>query len=118
MPVVVARRPERLAGVLVSSSISTSAHIPVIAQMLKTYRGSPDAYLYGPVCIDRQERGQGLAERLFSLLKMELPGREGILFIRRDNAASIRAHQQKLEMDVRGVFSVDGVGYAVLSYNA
>ena len=116
MPVVLGRRPDRLAGVLVSSSIPAVAHVPLIARMLETYRGGADAYVYGPICVDARDRGGGLAEALFVLLKAELPGREGILFIRRDNTASIRTHQQKLNMKSRGTFALDGVDYLVLSY--
>ena len=83
----------------------------MITQMLNTYRGGPDAYIYGPICIDRRKRGQGLAERLLQYLKSELPGREGILFIRQNNVASIRVHQDKLGMAPRGAFEVDAIGY-------
>jgi len=118
MPVVIARVQKHLAGVLVSSSKPATAPGPIVAEMLKTYQGGPDAYLYGPICIDRRDRGLGLAEGLFTRLKAELPGREGILFIRRDNVASLRAHQNKLGMELRGDFNVDGVRYAVFSYRA
>jgi hypothetical protein len=116
MPVVVARRGTRLAGVLVSSSIEAVGHMPVIAAMLGTWRGAADAYIYGPICIAAVDRGQGLAEKLFGFLKAVLPGREGILFIRADNAASIRAHRDKLGMLPRGTFSLDGSDHVVLSY--
>jgi ribosomal protein S18 acetylase RimI-like enzyme len=116
MPVVVARDRGRLAGVLISSSIGASASHPVVGPMLAMYRGGPGAYLYGPICIDARDRGRGLAERLFARLKAELPGREGILFIRSDNTASIRAHRDKLGMEPRGAFTAEGVDYLVLSY--
>ncbi len=116
MPVVVVRRGKRLAGVLVSSSIEAVGHIPVIAAMLRTWRGGADAYIYGPICIAAADRGQGLAEKLFGFLKAALPGREGILFIRADNPASIRAHRDKLGMSPRGTFSLDGIDHVVLSY--
>jgi GNAT superfamily N-acetyltransferase len=116
MPVVVARRGKRLAGVLISSSIAAIGEMPVVAAMLRTYRGTTDAYIYGPICIDADARGQGLAGKLLAFLKRALPGREGILFIRSDNAASLRAHRDKLGMTARGTFSLDGVDYAVLSY--
>jgi hypothetical protein len=116
MPVIVARRGARLAGVLISSSIAAVGHIPVLAAMLRSYRGGTDAYIYGPICIDERERGRGLADKLFSFLKAALPGREGILFIRGDNSASLRAHQEKLNMTPRGTFVLDGIDYVVLSY--
>lgn len=116
MPIVLGRRPDRLAGVLISSSIPAVAHVPVIVRMLNTYRGGPDAYVYGPICVDARDRGGGLAEALFVLLKAELPGREGILFIRRDNTPSIRLHERKLRMTRRGTFSLEAIDYLVLSY--
>jgi predicted GNAT superfamily acetyltransferase len=116
MPVIVARRREFLAGVLISASIRAGGHSPAATRMLETYRGGTDAYVYGPICIDARERGQGLAGRLFARLKTELPGREGILYIRQDNAASIRAHRDKLGMAPRGTFAIDGIDHVVLSY--
>jgi hypothetical protein len=116
VPVIVARNPEWLAGVLISSSISAVRHVPAVARMLETYRGGADAYIYGPVCVDWRSRGLGLAEKLFARLKIELPGREGILFIRRDNVASIHAHRENLKMAERGTFGLDGFEYVVLSY--
>ena len=68
--------------------------------------------------IDRRERGLGIAKKLFTRLKAELPGREGILFIRRDNAASLRVHQDKLGMVPREDYDVNGAGYTVLSHRA
>lgn len=118
MPIIVARHRDGLAGVLISASIHATGNGPVIARMLATYRGGAGAYLYGPICIDRRARGLGLSERLFARLKAELPGREGILFIRQDNGASIRTHRDKLGMQVRGAFAVDGVDYVVLSYQS
>jgi hypothetical protein len=41
---------------------------------------------------------------------------KGILFIRADNVASIRAHRDKLGMSLRGTFSLDGSDHVVLSY--
>ena len=118
MPVVIARAEQRLAGVLISSSMQAAERPLVIAEMLKTYRGDPTAYIYGPICIDRRERGLGIAEMLFARLKAELPGREGILFIRRDNVASLRVHRNKLGMMSRGDFDLNGAAYTVLSYRA
>lgn len=118
MPVIVARSGARLAGVLISTPVGAVGHLPVIARMLDVYPGGADAYVYGPICIDERHRGSGLAAMLFDRLKSELPGREGVLFIRRDNGASLDAHRRKLGMCQRGAFSLDGVEYVVLSYRA
>jgi predicted GNAT family acetyltransferase len=83
--------------------------------MLRAYRGTSDAYVYGPICVDEAERGRGLAGAMFAALRARLPGREGVLFIRRDNAASLRAHARMGMREVAG-FTHDDAVFAVLSY--
>jgi L-amino acid N-acyltransferase YncA len=115
MPVIVARRTERVVGYLVSSPMSAHTDVPVVQAMLCAYRGAPDAYVYGPICVDEAERGRGLAGAMFAELRVRLPKQEGILFIRRDNPASLRAHAR---MGMREVaeFTHGGAPFAVLSY--
>lgn len=115
MPVVVARRAGRVIGYLVSSSLAANADVAIIQAMLQTYRGASDAYVYGPICVEEAERGRGVAGRLFAALRDQLRGREGVLFIRCDNEASLRAH---IRMGVRKVaeFNHNGAKLAVLSY--
>ena len=115
MPVIVARRNGRVVGYLVSSPVAAHAGVPVVQAMLRAYRGAPDAYVYGPICVEEAERGRGLAGAMVAALRAELPGREGILFIRRDNAASLRAHEKMGMREVAG-FTHDGAAFAVLSY--
>lgn len=104
----------RLAGVLIASSIDTVKHREVIARMLDAYPGDGTAYVYGPICVDAAFRARGVAASLVRRLQQELPDREGVLFIRRDNTASIAAHV-RLGMQPRGDFTADGVACVVLS---
>ncbi|HEX3400736.1 MAG TPA: GNAT family N-acetyltransferase [Acetobacteraceae bacterium] len=115
MPIIVARRDGRVVGYLVSASRAAVAEVPVIAAMLRAYPGAGDAYVYGPVCVAAEERGRGVAAAMFAALRVELPRREGILFIRTDNVASLRAHGR---MGVRRVatFEHDGAELAVFAY--
>jgi len=115
MPIIVARRNAQLVGYLVSASRAAVAGVPVIAAMLRAYSGADDSYVYGPVCVAAEERGQGLVAAIFATLRAELPGREGILFIRTDNVASLRAHAR---MGMRRVaeFEHDGATLIVLAY--
>lgn len=62
-----------------------------------------------------EERGKGLAQAMFSELRSQAPAREGILFIRRDNLASLRAHA-KMGMREVADFMFGGNEFAVLSY--
>jgi predicted GNAT superfamily acetyltransferase len=115
MPLIVARRSGRIAGFLMTSTREMNADVPVIRAMLAAYPGATDAYVYGPICVSAEERGKGVAQAMFAELQRLLPGREGILFIRRDNAASLRAHE-KMGMREVADFAFKGNEYVALSY--
>ena len=115
MPVIVARRAGRVVGFLVSSAPTAELDIPIVRAMLAAYPGGPGAYVYGPVVVAGSERGKGLAQAMFTRLRALLPGREGILFIRCDNLASLRAHE-KMGMREVASFTHDGIGFAVFAY--
>lgn len=115
MPLIVSRSGGRITGFLMTSTRATNADIPVIRAMLAAYPGAADAYLYGPICVAAENRGRGLAQAMFSELRRLEPQREGILFIRRDNPASLRAHAKMGMREVTG-FEFGGIAFAVFSY--
>jgi predicted GNAT superfamily acetyltransferase len=115
LPLVVARRGGVIVGYLLAASKPTVAEVPVIRAMLAAYPGEPDAYVYGPIVVTAAERGRGLAQQLFESLRARLPDREGILFIRTDNSASLRAHK-KMGVVPRGTFRHNDRDFVVLSY--
>ena len=117
MPLIVARRGAHVTGFLMSTSRTMNADIPIVKAMFDAYQGTPEAYVYGPVCVGEEERGKGLAQKMFAALKRLEPGREGILFIRQDNEPSLRAHV-KMGMNQVASFSFKGSVYAVFSYVA
>lgn len=115
MPLIVARRNGRIIGFLMTGTRAMNADVPIIRKMLDAYPGTDTAYLYGPACVSMKERGKGLAQAMFGQLRRLLPGREGILFIRRDNTASFAAHE-KMGMREVASFEFNGAEYAVFSY--
>jgi len=115
MPMIVARHEDELLGFLMTSSRAASSEIPILRAMLDAYPEAIDAYIYGPVCVSSVMRGLGLAQRMFAELRRQMPGREGILFVRRDNEASLRAHA-KMAMREVAEFTFRGVTHAVLTY--
>jgi hypothetical protein len=115
LPLIVSRRGDTLVGYLLAASKTTVATVPVVRAMLAAYGGRPDSYVYGPIVVAQSERGRGLAQRLFEALRSRLPGREGILFIRAENAASFRAHE-KMGVVPRATFRHNGHDFIVLSY--
>jgi GNAT superfamily N-acetyltransferase len=76
---------------------------------------SPNAYIYGPVCVAADERVQGLASALFAALLARVPDRECFTFIRGDNTASLRAHA-KMGMRTVATFTLGDVDYVVVAY--
>ena len=115
LPLLVARRGEGIVGYLLAASRTTVAEVPIVRAMLAAYPGKPDAYVYRPIVVAETERGRGLAQKLFESLRTRLPGREGILFIRADNSASLRAHE-KMGVVPRCTFRQNDREYVVLSY--
>jgi len=115
MPLIVARRGGRVVAFLMNSTREMNDDIPIIRAMLEAYPGTADAYVYGPICVKEEERGKGLAQAMFTELRRLERGREGILFIRRDNPASLRAHRKMGMREVAG-FVLGGIDYVVLSY--
>lgn len=115
MPVVVAKRDGRLVGYLVSSSPAATQHLPLPQAKRRAYPAGPCAYNSGPLCIAANERGRGLVAMLFETQRSLLQGREGVAFIRRDNAASRAVHVRYGFQEV-AEFSHAGVDYLVVSY--
>jgi predicted GNAT superfamily acetyltransferase len=115
MPLIVARCNGHITGFLMTSTREMNADVPIVRAMLAAYPGAADAYVYGPICVSAEERGKGLAQAMFAELERLLPGREGILFIRRDNPASLRAHARMGMHEVADLV-FDGNNYVVLSY--
>lgn len=115
MPLIVARRDGRITGFLMTTTRAMNADLPIVQAMFAAYHGAPDAYVYGPICVGKEERGKGLAQRMFTALRELERGREGILFIRKDNQPSLSAHL-KMGMKEMASFPFNGFDFAVYSY--
>lgn len=115
MPIVVARRDSRLVGYLVSSSPAATKHLALPQAKQRAYPAGSGAYNSGPLCIATNERGRGLVAKLFEMQRSILRGREGVAFIRLDNAASRAIHARYGFREVAD-FSHAGVDYLVVSY--
>lgn len=111
--IIVATGEAGLLGVLLTEDKARVSAPPVVA-MFRAWPGGDDAYGYGPVCIDRAARGQGVLEALYRDLVARRPGREAVLFIRANNSRSLQAHL-RLGMQEVARFVVDGEDFVVLS---
>ena len=115
MPLIVARRDKHVTGFLLTATRYMNNDMPLVKAMLEAYPGSPDAYIYGPICVSQEERGRGLAQRMFAHLCRLEAGREGMLFIRKDNEASMHAHL-KMGMREVAIFMHEKHEFAVFSF--
>ena len=115
MPIVIARHRGQLVGYLVSSSQAATKQLALNQAKYRAYPAGPEAYNSGPLCIAASERGRGLAWKLFEAQRSLLRGREGVAFIRRDNAASRTVHAKCGFREV-AEFAHGGIEYLVASY--
>src|SRR5437773_3720284 len=115
LPNIVACRESVVVGFLLTWEKGRSGN-PCVNAMLQAYPGSPDAYVYGPICVDASARGLGIAGVMFEELKKLLPGREGILFIKASNESSLRAHR-KMGMRETAEFLYEGRKFLVFAYD-
>jgi hypothetical protein len=119
---------DAVAGFLCAFRHEFDTGSPVIAAMLAAYdrlrfNGRPlsefKGYIYGPVCIAREQRRRGLLRGLYEAQRRELAGQFdiGVAFVARANPHSLQAHVQGLGMGEAGDFEVNGNAYAVLAFS-
>ena len=99
---------------VVAKMIESYARLSFEGKLLSTYK----SYAYGPVCIDRACRRQGLLRGLYQEQKRELAGRfeVGVALIARTNQHSLDAHILGLGMTDVGSFEVKGNVFATVAF--
>lgn len=120
MPQIIACRNGEVVGFLMTTSqeISKKRPLLIIDKTLEAYPwADDDAYIYGPVCVSDSERGQRLAQLMFGKLLQLEPNRQGVLFIRGDNEASLRAHR-RMGMSKVGEFTLNAAVFHVFAYKS
>ncbi len=122
--IFIAQEDDGLAGYLIAQPMDFAIQSPLIATMVKRfpaaqYNGRPlsgyKAFIYGPVCIDKESRGQGVLEGLYDILLKTLQGYDvGVAFVSERNPRSLYAHRDKLGMKVVDEFEFNGQRYNTL----
>jgi ribosomal protein S18 acetylase RimI-like enzyme len=117
MPQIVAIVDNQIVGFLLTTSqaVHKKRNVPIVDTMFTSYAGNIESYIYGPVCVSKTHRGKGLAQLMFKKLLLQEPNREGILFIRNDNQASLRAHE-KMGIHKVSTFNFNNSEFSVLAY--
>ncbi len=99
---------------------------PMFAHMIKglseqRYKGltlsTANSYQYGPVCVDKPVRGEGIFEALFEYALSEMAKRYAVLvtFINKVNPRSFAAHTRKVNLDVTKEFEYNNNHYYELA---
>ena len=114
--VMVGRRDGRVVAYVLGTSLAAKAHIPIVQAMLRAFPPPADCYLYGPVCVAENERGNGLAGAMFKVLQAHMTGRSAMTFVRADNEPSLRAHR-KMGMHELGSFLNNNERYIAMRYS-
>lgn len=117
MPQIVAVVDNEVVGFLLTTSqvVNKKRNVPIVDAMFTSYTGNSDSYIYGPVCVSDTQRGKGLAQLMFKELLNKEPDREGILFIKSDNEASLRAHE-KMGINKVSSFVFNNANFDVFAY--
>jgi predicted N-acetyltransferase YhbS len=125
--IFVAVQGKAVIGYLIVESVEFAVGSPLIAHMLKRLKdvlfdgvslSSRCLFVYGPVCIDKQSRGQGILAGMFGIMKELLKSDYdvGIAFVAQDNPRSFQAHTAKLGMRVIDTFEFGGGRYSTLAF--
>jgi hypothetical protein len=110
---LVCRYDGKVVGYLMGTSLAANAHIPIIQAMLCAFPRRPTVTFMVRFAWPKASVARASPARC---LRARLPGRPAMLFVRADNAASLRA-QQKMGMHDLGTFTNDGVSYIALTYS-
>ncbi len=118
---------EVVAGYLCASTLAFSRRILLLAAMIERFPhvqflglalSAQRCFVYGPVCVARVRRGQGVLRGLYDALCRELAGDfdAGTLFIAKDNPHSLASHAEGLGMTLVGDFAFENRGYWLLAF--
>ena len=124
--IFVAVQGKAVVGYLMAGTAEFAVGSPLLSNMLKRLKDvvfdgvalSCCFFVYGPVCVEKQSRGQGILEGLFGIMKEALKAGYdvGVAFVSQGNKRSLQAHKTKLGMKVIDEFEFDGERYYTLAF--
>jgi hypothetical protein len=119
---------EKLVAYVMCASWSFWSVWPMFKHMLNdlpnlSYKGMGlseyNSYQYGPICIDKAQRGTDVLSLLFDFAREEMSSRYPVLvtFINKNNPRSFEAHTRKLGLEVIAEFEFNNNSYYELVYD-
>jgi hypothetical protein len=125
--VFVASDGQKILGYAYAATWSWFSQYPIFEYMIgrnatQAFKGeiltNENSFQYGPVCIDHSLRGTDAFPRLFATLRESMSARYPIggTFINKSNLRSMKAHTQKLGLEVFDEFEFNGQEYYSLAF--
>ncbi|HYA86865.1 MAG TPA: hypothetical protein VEI57_07375 [Nitrospirota bacterium] len=125
--IFVALHGKEVIGYLMAESLEFAVGSPLMAHLLNRlnefiFNNAPlpsyHLFVYGPVCIEKQHRGQSVLEGLFNVMVQTLQGHYdvGLAFVSALNLRSFNAHKNKLGMQLVDEFKFKGQKYWTLVF--
>ncbi|AIY41840.1 Acetyltransferase [Collimonas arenae] len=125
--ILVAMDGDQLAGFVCMVPLAMQPRHPVVDAMLATFANQQfdgktllqqRVFVYGPVCIGKQWRGQGVLQKLFAAVKAHTCADYdlGAAFIDDRNPHSLAAHVQGLKMTALKPFSCKEQNYQLVVF--
>jgi hypothetical protein len=125
--VFVADMNHKIVGYAYAGSWQYFSQWPIFPFMVSRFPDCPfrgevltmeNSFQYGPVCIDHSLRGTDAFSRLFAAMRKGMSDRYPIggTFINQINARSVKAHTQKLDLEIIDDFGFNGQRYFGLAF--
>lgn len=125
--ILVARENAAVVGYLCAHRADLSPLPQVVEAMLRCCRAAPFGarllgetrlFVYGPVCVAREQRGAGVLRALYRALLGQVAGRfdHGVTLVAAENQHSLRAHTLGLGMQDVARFEHRNRSYHVLAF--
>ncbi len=126
--IFIAKLNDKIIGYAFAASWEFFSRYPIFEYMISLFTRfqfrdfdlkTTNSFQYGPVCIHKEYRGQGLIKILFEFMRIHTLEKYplAVTFINKINIPSTKAHVEKLKWTIIDEFSFNNNNYIVLAYD-
>jgi hypothetical protein len=126
--IFIAKLNDKIIGYAFAASWDFFSQYPIFEYMISLFPrykfrdfelSTTNSFQYGPVCIHKNYRGQGLIKVLFEFMRIHTLKKYplSVTFINKINIPSTKAHVVKLKWTIIDEFSFNNNEYIVLAYD-
>ena len=125
--IFIAKDENSIIGFIIAADWEFFKQWPIFERMIQLFPSysfknfaitTTNCFQYGPICIDKNYRGQGIITELFDYMRIQMMNKYplSLTFINKINIPSFKAHTQKLAWQVIDEFHYNNNDYYVLAY--